>query len=158
VSEPETRRLIIVSVDQENLALPPLGGSGDPTLGGASLELFNPGTGESDTFSLPADHWKALGTPPGSRGYRYRDRGGTCPYARLRAGRLLKAVCKGSGIRFSLDEPFQGSLGVTLALGATGDSRYCILFGGTVHRDVQTADGTTGWFRARKAAPPAACP
>lgn len=50
---------------------------------------------------------------------------------------------------FSLDEPFQGSIGVSFTAGAT---RYCALFGGTTITD------EPGRFVARDAPAPSSCP
>jgi hypothetical protein len=64
--------------------------------------------------------------------------------------------CKDIG--FSLDEPQQGSIGVSLV---SGDARYCAVFGGTITKDA----GADDQFKARAApapvdcpTPPAACP
>ena len=49
---------------------------GDPTTLGAMLEVVGDSAGDGDTgrLTLDASRWKALGSPPGSRGYRYLDR------------------------------------------------------------------------------------
>src|SRR5690242_4185909 len=48
----------------------------DPTALGATLEVKGSGSKDGDTgpLTLDATHWTALGSPPGSRGYRYLDR------------------------------------------------------------------------------------
>jgi hypothetical protein len=148
---PARRRLVLVSTDSSITAASP-GSGGDPTSGGGVLEVLNPTTGETDTFALPATSWKGLGTPSGSKGYRYTDRAlaaGPCKTAKIKDGKL-DARCQGAQISFSLGEPAQGSLGVRLTLG--NGNRYCLSFGGTVVKD------EPGAFRAKDAPAPSACP
>ena len=92
--------------------------------------MVNPSTLEEQLIPLPAIHWKALGKPAGSKGYKYRDRSlvsGPCKSAKVRTAQF-KVVCRGSGITYSLDEPSQGAVAVTLKLGT--DLPYCMSFGG----------------------------
>jgi hypothetical protein len=156
--KPEVRRIVVISNDGGNISAPAPGSSGDPTLGGGLLRIVNPTTGKSDSFTLPSFHWRGNGQPAGSTGYTYKDRDGPCRYARLIAGRILRAVCKGSGIRFSLDEPSQGGLSATLALGAGEELVYCMHFGGTVRRDVGISSARAGRFHAINSPPPTSCP
>jgi hypothetical protein len=134
----------------------------DPTGGGAQLAVFNPATGEIDTYDLPAGGWKGLGKPPGSKGYKYSDRtlaNGPCKTVTVKPGKLLKATCQGSQIAFSLDEASQGRLGVWLTMGSGASSLVqCLDFGGTVTKDVQAAGRTTGQFKAKDAPRPPVCP
>jgi cysteine-rich repeat protein len=48
----------------------------DPRTAGATLRVDGAGAGDGDTgaLTLAASGWTALGSPPGSRGYRYLDR------------------------------------------------------------------------------------
>ena len=154
--DPSKRKLSAVSKDPNLTAAAP-GGSSDPTLVGATLHFVNPNSGELDTFSLPASLWSGLGTPAGSKGYRYSDPqlgSGACRSVEIK-DRKLKALCQGSQINFSLDEPYQGTVGFKLVSGKTA---YCMLFGGTIKKDTSAAGGATGTFKATDAAAPDACP
>jgi hypothetical protein len=71
---------------------------------------------------------------------------------------VLKASCRGSGISFTLNEPAQGSLRVSLHVGAsTGSLKLCAKFGGTIAMDRPSAAGIRGLFRATHSFPPDAC-
>jgi len=133
----------------------------DPRIGGATLEVRNPTTGESAAFALPAGNWQGLGNPPGQKGYKYGDAvlsAGPCRYVTIVANRALKASCRGDQIGFSLDEASQGSLALRLTTGSgTSARRYCMLFGGTVLQDTSTATGA-GKFLAQDAPAPVTCP
>jgi Tol biopolymer transport system component len=155
---PEERKLVVLSKDQSNIPAPTAAGSDDPTVVGASLTLYNPTTGETDTHSLPASGWRALGNPPGTRGYKYKDRdlaNGPCKVAVWKPGKVLKVVCNGAQIGFTLDEqPGQGSLGVIFA---AGTSEQCVVFGGEIKKDRPALDGKTGLFTAKNAPAAASC-
>lgn len=152
VRDKTTRSMAVTSADP-SISSPAPDAADAPTLGGASVELVNPASGETDTFLLPAAYWKGLGNPAGSRGYRYADArslAGPCRTVRITNGKQLYARCQGTGITFTLDEISQSSLAVRLMLGS-GD-RYCMSFGGTI------VDDKAGTFRARNAPAPAVCP
>ncbi len=151
-SRPSRRSLRLASTD-DAVWVPARGGLGDPTLWGGTLRVANPLTGESSELALPLGGWKGLGDPAGSRGWKYRGSGG-CSNVTLREGRL-KAVCRGDEL-FSLDEPSQGSIAVSLQMG--NHSPYCLEFGGDVRRDDSNAvRNGRGIFTARNAAAPGAC-
>ena len=57
---------------------------------------------------------------------------------------------------FTLDEPSQGTLAGSFTPGS--GRRTCLAFGGVVTKDVSTAPGPVGLFRARGAPAPSACP
>jgi outer membrane protein assembly factor BamB len=157
VNEEDTRRL---EVELRDVAVesPTPGGAGDPTVTGAELRLLNPETGEDAQILLPAAGWAALGTPPGSKGFIYRDPRaslGPCRRARLRAGQL-HARCSGAGIDFSLDEAEQTALVAALTLGT--ERVYCARFGGVVRRDHGIGETGRGRFVAENAPAPVACP
>jgi Lysyl oxidase len=66
-----------------------------PTLDGATLTIVDSGAVGGLLFELPAEGWKGLGSPPGSKGYRYR--GGEadpCRSAKLTPKRIT-ASCRG---------------------------------------------------------------
>jgi hypothetical protein len=157
--DPSKRRLVVLSRDPD-LVVPAEDSPGDPTSNGGQLFLANPATPETDLFLLPASGWTALGRPPGSKGYRYRDRkliNGPCGVVVIKPGQL-RAVCKGNQIGFSLDEETQGALTATLQLGV--DPASCVAFGGSVLRDNGTGVklSGTGLFRATDAPRLASCP
>jgi hypothetical protein len=151
---PAARRILAVAVDVP-IKVPAAGTAGDPTTNGATVTLQNPTTLESATISLPAGgSWRALGTPPGRRGYKYLDSSGSngpCKLVLAQPG-LLRVSCAGNlgPIPFSLDEPTQGALVLSVRLGAA--EPQCVRFGGTVRNDAGTANpGPSGRFVATKA-------
>lgn len=156
-ANPEPRKIVVTSRDR-SLRIAGPSEPGDPSsVGGAILHLVNPTSGESATINLPGSRWKGLGRPAGTDGYRYADKdhvSGPCSKVVLRPG-YLRAVCSGAGIDFSLDEPAQGSLGVTLS---SGPASYCMLFGGTVRLDAPAVGNRRGFFKAANAPAPDACP
>ena len=119
--------------------------------------LKNPITLEGAAFFLPpGGFW----LPLGDRGWMYRDpqgANGPCISVRIQRGSIFRATCLGSKgiIPFSLDEPQQGTLQVTLQLGSA--RRHCIEFGGDIRRDTSTAAAQAAVFLARNA-PPGGCP
>jgi hypothetical protein len=141
-----TARMLLVARTAVVAPLP--GGSEDPKLRGASLEIGNPETGEWARLLAPASGWSVnpLGTV-----FRFRAAGrGASPGIRsfvIRHGRQLKV--KASAIGITLDEKTQGVVAVALT---TGTRRYCLVFGGEVRRD------EPGKFAARTAPAPATCP
>jgi outer membrane protein assembly factor BamB len=161
-NDPTKRRIFIRSKERSNesrlIQRPAPGNPGDPTTGGGSLQIRNPTTGETDSFPLPAANWKGLGKPPGSKGYKYGDRAqvaGPCKKLTLKRGKL-KAVCLGPGIDYSLDEPSQVSIAVSLFTGP-GNFQNCMLFGGEIVADSPSGGGGVGIFRAEAAPVPPSC-
>jgi hypothetical protein len=137
------QRLTFTSKD--TILAPTTGGADDPTLVGASVEIYNPISDETATLSMPAPGWtvNTSGTV-----YRFRDVAAPARVAIVKAGRLLKVVARSTGI--TLDEASQGSIGVAVTIGAT---TYCALFdGGSIRRD------QPGRFIARNALQPGSCP
>ena len=156
-SDASNRKLVYISADPsmqvpanvgEDPRCPPFG-SGTVTAG-ATLRVA--GAGGDFAIDLPCVNWTA--TSGGDR-YRYRDAtGATCKTVLIRAGRLLKAVCKGPQVSYALGAP-QGNVSVTLATGASATNRkYCASFGpattatilrdgsnGTVYKAINAAAG-----------------
>jgi hypothetical protein len=152
-ADPSARRISVTATDRA-IKTPPSESAGDPTLGGGSITLMNPTTLESATLPLPSGSWRGLGTPAGSRGYKYGDPGGAngpCKAVLAKPGKLRASCLGGLGpIPFSLDEPTQGALVLSLQLGAA--SAQCVRFGGDVRRDAGTANpGPSGTFIATHA-------
>jgi len=149
--QPNRRRILFLARDA-GFAPVAESTSGDPLALGATLIVAR-GAAETAVLSLPAAGWDPL---PNGGGYRYRDPAGTfgpCRSALWRE-RVLKVVCRGSDIPFTLDEPSQGALAVTFQPGL--GVRACAEFGG-VEVDRPAAPGRAGLFRARNAAAPGAC-
>jgi outer membrane protein assembly factor BamB len=159
-TDPTKRSILLKSIDSGTA---PAGTAGDPTIHGAAVLLYNPITSESASFTLPAgsEYWKALGTPPGSVGFQYTDRrftNGPCSSLIVKKGKRLSLACsaKKKPIPFSLDEPTQGELIVSVRLG--DDAPQCFRLGefaGTVIRDTGTSNpGPLGIFDVRDAPEP----
>ncbi len=144
------RKLILMSKDPAI----EVSGIGDPTVGGAVVRVVNPNGNDDAVLNLPAENWAGLGNPAGSKGYRYKDRDGVCRAAKIKPGRLLKVVCRGAGIDFSLDEPTQGALTATFQAGR--DRAFCMEFGGRI-KEKQAIDGKSGLFLAKDAPVVAVC-
>jgi hypothetical protein len=153
-----TDRKVIVRSKDSNVVSPEPASSSDPTMAGAELLLYNAETTETATLNLPAGDWKGIGNPPGVKGYKYKDsiqQNGPCRTVIVKPGGLIKAVCKGNGIGFSLDEASQEELSVTLAMGSL---RQCIVYGGTVIKDQGVAGSQPGLFKAKNAPAGGVCP
>ncbi len=159
-----TRRKVIVLSKDEAIQTPAAGSTDDPRTSGAVLRLLNPATTEMAEFVLPPGSWEALGkNPEAKNGYRYLDRAfsrGPCKVVIVKPGKLLRATCisKVQPIGFNLDEPTQGQLDVTFQFGSA--ELQCMAFGGTILKDrgVGEVGSGLGLFKAKDAAPPAACP
>jgi hypothetical protein len=129
-ARPERRRVAFKSSTRRDalgnrVALPAAGGPGDPTLGGATLVVYDSaGTGEAATVALPSDGWSMLGTPPAIKGYRFRSDDPLQPIASLvvRQDRIGLKGGKASW-PYTLDEPAQGRIAVRLTLGS--DRPWC---------------------------------
>jgi hypothetical protein len=109
--------------------VPAQGSALDPRLRGAVLQLFNPTTGENETFDLAAENWTYRAQQD-----EYRYSNGVCGQIDLQADRL-KVDCVPQS--FTLDEASQGSLGVSFSL--TPARHLCALFGGNVSKDSGSA-------------------
>ena len=124
----------------------------DVVLTGGTLRVFDTAaTAGDDTYALPAgSRWKALGNPPGSKGYKYRGAGDATDPCKLVLVKetIVKATCRGSGV--TLRPPFAGDIGIVLRLGTS--ERYCARFGGDESRNDPTLT------RRRNAPAPGACP
>src|SRR5262245_14205575 len=90
-----SRRKIVWKAKDIAITLPT--GMDAPNIGGATLQVLNPISGESDTYSLPASGWTPFGSP--IIGYRYFDRSLVASpviSALIRGGLVLAATVKGS--------------------------------------------------------------
>ncbi len=122
---------------RDAFVIPAPGSADDPTMSGATLEMFDVVVGGAGnvTFSLDASGWRGLGSPAGSRGYRYSGSKDTvnpsaaCRTVFLRDDRI-SAICRGASV--TLSPPFNGNQGIILS---TGGTRYCAEFGGKILRN-----------------------
>ena len=124
----------------------------NPIAVGGALRIFDLATtAGDDTYNLPAGvGWRGLGTPVGSKGYKYKGAGtmgDPCKLVLVKET-VIKGVCKGTGI--SLTPPFDGDVGIILSLGTT--DRYCAQFGGD---EVKNDATLTKW---KNAPVPGTCP
>ena len=125
----------------------------------ATLRFASPTSGhESGTIDLPCENWVALGS--GTRqGYKYADLeldDGPCKLIRLTNGKLLKAVCLGSGATtdFAYDLVAGTDEGIVNVVLTVGTIRYCTAFD-----DFHGKNGSDGLlFKGLNAPAPAACP
>jgi Tol biopolymer transport system component len=148
---PEMRKLVMLIKDAQ-IAAPAPGSAADPTLAGATLTLYNPNSAEQASFALPASGWESLGA---TKGYKYKDgtlANGPCKKALIKPGKLVKAICRGAQITFTLDEPTQDRLAVKFASGS-GTAIQCADYAGA-----SVTDDAPGIFLAKNAATPASCP
>jgi cysteine-rich repeat protein len=139
------RKIVVVSRKDPSITVPYLGWEGDPIEHGATFTVFNPSTGQSRSFDLPAEGWfQPRGPYP--RGYKYLDKTlsrGPCKVAIVKPQTVLRVVCVGDQINFLLQDPSQGSLGAKLQLGT--DPAFCVyLEGAAIRRDYGTGTTRTG--------------
>ncbi|HLK12926.1 MAG TPA: hypothetical protein VKW76_16240 [Candidatus Binatia bacterium] len=101
-----------------NRVVPPApGGAGDPTLGGGSLTVYNPASGEQASVPLPSGGWSRIG---GSRvlAYRFRSAGPTAPVKSV-VVKVDEITVAGGGTSwpYALATPPQGVVALRLMLG-----------------------------------------
>jgi hypothetical protein len=105
---------------EENRILPPRPGTADdPRTTGGILELYNSaGSDEVVVVPLPASGWELIGRPSKPRGYRFRgwSREGPIDSVVILEDRL-KVKGGGSRLKYTLDEPSQGSVALRLTIG-----------------------------------------
>lgn len=159
-SNPSRNTLTFISTDadlelpqslSEDPRCPPVG-SGSVS-SGARLRVV--GDGGTFTIDLPCVNWSANGS--GTR-YRYRDASGaTCRSIVLKAGRLLKASCKGPQVAYALGA-VQGNVSVVLSTGdAAANRKYCATFGPLTSATI-LHDGSDGRSYGAIDAAQGACP
>jgi len=130
--------------------------SNDPTVEGGTLVASDTGGGAGTaTFALPPGAgWRRIPTNVSKplKGYRYKGAGSPTDPCRvvLVKKRVVKAVCKGSGV--TLTTPFGGDVGIVVTLG-TDSKQYCVRFGGTEARNDATL-----LKRSNAPALPVSCP
>jgi hypothetical protein len=134
---------------------PPPGSSGDPTVGGATLTVYDAaGSGEKTTVVLPASAasagWSALGT----KGYRFRSHDPTIPITSVTVRTDLLTLRGGkAAFGYSLAGAPQGRVALRLGLGA--DRPWCV----DVPAAARTSSDTPTRFVGQPRTPsPAVCP
>lgn len=142
--------------------LPPApGSSGDPTLLGATLHIFNAGVGaEVAALVLPAQNWSQLGSDSNPRGFRYRDASANPPIRKVIVKEDILVIVGGrENWCYTLDEQSQGRIGLRLVLG-TG-VEWCSESPAKAQGNPPTTeqnDRVDKFHGERDTAPPAVCP
>jgi hypothetical protein len=123
-------RVLIVAAASVSAPIP--GGTDDPRLTGARVDIGTPITREWARLDAPAAGWSvnAVGTLFRFRNASPKDRRDEPLTVVIRHGKRIKIVGRALGI--TLDEPAQQRLAVILT---SGSRRYCLVFGGTLRRD-----------------------
>ncbi len=154
-SRAPARRSVTLTTHGDAIVPPEADSATDPRTAGAWILLNNPRTFEFDGFFLPAQSWKAIVRKGVVSGYRYGGKGafGPCTSVVIVRGKI-KAACRGDAIGYSLDEPAQESIAVTLY---ADPHLYCTTFGGKIVNDTPASGKRAGTFRARNAPAPATC-
>ena len=134
--------------------LPPLpGGAGDPTLNGAIVRVYGAGgTHDSNLHELAASRWHRLGPLARPSGWIYRGAPGD-PVTLLRVARD-RVQLRGPG-RYSLDEPSQGAVAVSVRLGT--DPGWCARASGRRAAGAEGGD-RVGRFDGAPGPAPTTCP
>ncbi|MGH7894650.1 MAG: hypothetical protein ACREQL_08270, partial [Candidatus Binatia bacterium] len=122
--DPSRRKISFKSVTigdaaANQIAVPIRGSSGDPTSGGAALEVYNSaGSGEKVAVALPPGGWTAYDSAATPRGYRYRSASSTEAITRVivKSNQLRIRGGKASW-PYTLDETSQGRVTVRLTMG-----------------------------------------
>jgi cysteine-rich repeat protein len=130
--------------------VPTFGGPTDPTANPSSLLIDDlGGAGALTEADLATGSWRALGNPPGSRGYIYTNSGagaGPDPVKKILVkSRIIKVLARDDG---TLDGPVAGAVEMFLNLGS---DTYCARFGG------QNVKNTAGFVRRKDAPAPPDC-
>ncbi len=138
------------------VTLPAPGSTGDPTAGGATLEVYLAAGGAADVVSLdlPAAHWSSAGTGP-TLSYRYTDpdhADGPVGVIKLSPGKLL---IRGKGADLpALSSAPLGEVGLRLTLGSAA-----ILCATAPPREpALNFDNTARWQAVPNTAAPSSCP
>lgn len=119
--DPATRAARVVVKNAPALDPPALA---DPTVGGATLEVSGtgPGDGTTGVLALDASFWSGLGTPPGSKGWKFLDRNRTTGVKKivLKTGALggsLKVSAGGASWPYAMAAPQEGPIELRLGIG-----------------------------------------
>jgi DNA-binding beta-propeller fold protein YncE len=129
------------------------GSSGDPTIEGATLWIYNAsGTGESVRIFLPAKSWRRT-----KYGYQFRDPRSDAPVSRVSLRRGSIRIRASESIGYSLDEPRQGRIALRLTLGVA--VQWCAETGARLQGRARRAADRPGRFLGEgSAVAPDSCP
>lgn len=135
--------------------LPAPGSADDPRLVGATFTRGKVGTGLTwDAITLAPSQWIALGTPTGSKGYRYKGTPSDPCRSVVLLKNLIRVKCKGAG---GIDTDF--TLPVTESVSdqlVVGTIRYCNQFDPPYQKD---GASVPIWKAKQRTEPaPATCP
>jgi hypothetical protein len=102
-----------------DIVAPLRGSPGDPTLGGATLALYNSAGLAADIVqvTMPAAGWAAIGSGATFKGYRYTSGSGVIRHATVKHHRIVIRGGRRS-FTYTLDEPAQESIVLRLTLGS----------------------------------------
>jgi YVTN family beta-propeller protein len=161
-----TRRITFVASTRgdaaaHRISFPIPGSPGDPTIGGATLTVYNAAglTPDVVTVNLPASGWSPIGNATVPSGWRFRgDAGAAIRTVMVKGDRIVLRGGKAAW-SYSLDEPSQGRVAVRLQLGS--DRGWCAATAATpVGNPPSTAKtDRPGLFKAPKGSDaPAGCP
>ena len=136
--------------------VPAQGGSGDPTLNGATITVYRPdGSGTPVTIALPAAGWRASGGTPAKR-FLYSDPRGTAGPIRSVQVTSRALTLRGTGAAlFSLADAPQGSVAVRVKLGS--EVEFCAAAPAKTSAATSN-DSTSRFVGAPNTAAPAVCP
>jgi hypothetical protein len=106
---------------------PAVGGAGDPTIGGATLTVYNTdGVPQVATYALPAARWSLIGTATTFKGYQFHDDtpvDGPVVRIFVKPDKIFVAGGKANWT-YLLGTTPQGRVAARLALGA--DDGWCV--------------------------------
>ncbi len=147
------RRLKMVAKPPTGMAftLPTAGGSSDPTLTGGRVSVVDEGDNTHVFYAdLPAGNWKAIGNPPGTKGYKYRPPNPCSqpnPCVVLVKGKVIKVVAVDDQ---TLNPPLAGAAMARVEVGQTA-------YTGHFSAPVLNAAGTYKSTAAPACTPPPGC-
>ena len=126
----DTKLLKVVAKDAAGgmMPVPAVDGPADPLINGGSFQAFDTLSTGVLTDQLTNGVWTGLGSPPGSRGYKYKNTAapvGGAVKSVLITKTLIRIIAKDDG---TLNGPVPGTVRILLSM---GDDYYCAEFGGT---------------------------
>ncbi len=138
--------------------LPAAGGADDPRIVGATFQRGIIGTGlEWDKISLDASKWIGIGSPSGSKGYKFKGTSADpCRSAIIKAT-IIRVKCKGAG---GIDADFTLPVGPDSVSDQlrVGTIRYCNQFDAPYQKDGAVDQIWKAKVNGKDAAAPAVCP
>jgi sugar lactone lactonase YvrE len=138
------------------IVVPAQNGSGDPTLFGGSVTVYNTNGGDDFiTVFLSHTNWSRLGTGPSPSGWLYRSPDPDAPIrtVRVRASEITVRGGRQDWV-YTLDEPSQERIGLRLLLGTSAE--WCTEAGQPGFPP--SADEVDRYTAQRRTPPPPSCP